>query len=177
VIDIATYCAAVMATEHRQHRFARPPGAAELLLVRHGESAAAVDGIDFPTVDGQGDPPLHPDGEQQAIKVADRLQHEDISAIYVTTLQRTVQTAAPLAEARHITPVTLPPGDVDGLVARLHALGPNDRALVVGHSNTVPVILSALDAGTVTIADDEHDNLFIVVPRSGARPTSLRIRY
>ena len=36
--------------------------------------------------------------------MADRLQHEDISAIYVTTLQRTAQTAAPLAARLGITP-------------------------------------------------------------------------
>ena len=36
-------------------------------------------------------------GEQQAIAVGERLKHETIDAIYVTSLQRTVQTAAPLA--------------------------------------------------------------------------------
>jgi 2,3-bisphosphoglycerate-dependent phosphoglycerate mutase len=88
----------------RQHRFARPPGAAELLLVRHGESAPAVEGERFPLVDGQGDPPLHEEGEQQARLVADRLAGEGISAIYVSTLRRTAQTAAPLAERLGIRP-------------------------------------------------------------------------
>ena len=116
-----------MAREIRQQRFARPPGAAELLLVRHGESAAAVEGQSFPmTPDGHGDPPLHPDGEAQAVLVADRLQSEDISAIYVTTLQRTAQTAAPLAERRGITPVVEPRlrevhlGEWEGGVFRKH---------------------------------------------------------
>ncbi|HYD10632.1 MAG TPA: histidine phosphatase family protein [Acidimicrobiales bacterium] len=92
----------------RQQRFSRPPGACELLLVRHGESAAAVEGQPFPLVDGQGDPPLHPEGEKQAVRVADRLEGEDIAAIYVTTLQRTAQTAAPLAERLGLTPVVEP---------------------------------------------------------------------
>lgn len=50
--------------------------------------------------DGHGDPPLHADGHLQAQQVADRLVStgEQISAIYVTTLQRTVQTAQPLAD-------------------------------------------------------------------------------
>ena len=91
--------------EIRQLRFTRPPGAAELLLVRHGESAAAREGEPFPLVDGQGDPPLHEEGHRQAALVADRLQHEDITAIYVSTLQRTAQTAAPLGDRLGITPV------------------------------------------------------------------------
>lgn len=83
---------------YRQYRFERPPGACELLLVRHGESAPARDDEPFPLVDGHGDPPLDPVGVEQAERVADRLEHEDITAIYVTTLRRTVETATPLAK-------------------------------------------------------------------------------
>jgi probable phosphoglycerate mutase len=87
-----------------QHRFSRPPGAAELLLVRHGESIPARDDQPFALVDGQGDPELDPRGHEQAERVADRLAPEDVSAIYVTTLQRTAQTAAPLAARLGLTP-------------------------------------------------------------------------
>jgi 2,3-bisphosphoglycerate-dependent phosphoglycerate mutase len=87
-----------------QARFRRPPGACELLLVRHGESIPARDDQPFPLVDGQGDPELDPRGHEQAERVADRLEHEDVAAIYVTTLQRTAQTAAPLAARLGITP-------------------------------------------------------------------------
>src|SRR5437879_11593176 len=45
----------------------------------------------FTLVDGHGDPPLDVVGEQQAERVAERLGGEDIAAIYVTTLRRTVQ--------------------------------------------------------------------------------------
>ena len=90
--------------EYRQPRFSRPPGACELLLVRHGESAPARDDRPFTLVDGHGDPELSPAGREQAYRVADRLAQEDISAVYVTTLQRTVQTAAPLAARLGIEP-------------------------------------------------------------------------
>ena len=92
--------------EIRQHRFQAAPGACEILLVRHGESAPFVEGEPFPLVDGHADPPLHPDGQVQAQQVADRLvaTGERISAIYVTTLTRTHQTAAPLAERLGIEP-------------------------------------------------------------------------
>ena len=39
---------------------------------------------------------------------AERLQHETISAIYVTSLQRTHQTAAPLAARLGLTPIEEP---------------------------------------------------------------------
>lgn len=58
-------------------------------------------------VGGHADPPLHDDGHVQAQQVADRLiaTGERIAAIYVTTLTRTHQTAAPLAERLGIEPV------------------------------------------------------------------------
>jgi 2,3-bisphosphoglycerate-dependent phosphoglycerate mutase len=94
-------------SEYRQSRFRRPPGACEILLVRHGESAPARPGAPFPLVDGHGDPPLDPAGEAQAERVAERLvaSGEPIAAIYVTTLRRTAQTAAPLAARLGLEPV------------------------------------------------------------------------
>ncbi len=89
----------------RQQRFHSPAGATDVLLIRHGESAPAEPGAPFPLVDGHGDPPLHPDGREQASRVADRLAGEDLAAIYVTNLRRTAETAAPLAERLGLGPV------------------------------------------------------------------------
>lgn len=94
--------------EYRQHRFTRPAGAAEIFLVRHGESAPMIPGRPAPRVDGHGDPALAPEGHEQARRVAERLAGHEIAAIYVTTLQRTVQTAAPLAQRLGVTPVVVP---------------------------------------------------------------------
>jgi 2,3-bisphosphoglycerate-dependent phosphoglycerate mutase len=84
---------------YRQLRFEPPPGALDLVLIRHGESEAYQDGRPFPLVGGHGDPPLSPLGIEQARRVCARLAVEHIDAIYVTTLRRTAQTAAPLAVA------------------------------------------------------------------------------
>ena len=61
----------------------------------------------FALVGGHGDPPLAPAGVEQAELAAQRLidTGESIAAIYVTTLQRTVQTAAPLAERLGLDPI------------------------------------------------------------------------
>lgn len=90
--------------EYRQHRFRPPPGACDILLIRHGESQPARLDRPFPLVDGHADPPLDPRGRDEARRVAERLAEEEISAIYVTPLQRTQQTAAPLAERLGLEP-------------------------------------------------------------------------
>lgn len=89
----------------RQWRFQPPPGATEILLVRHGESEPAVEGQSFALLDGQSDPALAPEGEAEAEQVCDRLASEHIDAIWVSTLRRTAQTAAPLARRLGLTPV------------------------------------------------------------------------
>jgi probable phosphoglycerate mutase len=92
----------------RQHRFTPPPGATELVLVRHGESAPAVVGQPFDLVDGHGDPALSPEGREQAVKVCARLAGEGVDAIYVSKLRRTAETAEALAGALGL-PMTVDP--------------------------------------------------------------------
>jgi probable phosphoglycerate mutase len=94
--------------EYRQPRFVPPAGATEILLIRHGESAPARMDEPFPMVDGHGDPPLAPDGHEQARLVGIRLADEPIDAIYVSTLQRTHETAAPLVAAVGLEPTVEP---------------------------------------------------------------------
>lgn len=79
----------------RQIQYRRPPGATELVLIRHGESAPLVVGESMPLHNGQGDPTLSPEGVEQAERLADRLVEEEIDAAYATTLRRTVETATP----------------------------------------------------------------------------------
>jgi 2,3-bisphosphoglycerate-dependent phosphoglycerate mutase len=93
---------------HRQARFQAPPGAAELILVRHGESEPAVEGRPFPLVGGHGDPALAPEGRTQADLVCRRLALEGVDAIYVTSLRRTAQTAEPLARHLGLEPTVEP---------------------------------------------------------------------
>jgi probable phosphoglycerate mutase len=93
------------AAGYRQHRFLPPSGATELLLVRHGESEPAHMDAPFPLTDGRADPALAPEGAEQADLVARRLAAGPaIDAIYITSLRRTAQTAAPLARLTGLTP-------------------------------------------------------------------------
>jgi probable phosphoglycerate mutase len=84
--------------EYRQYRFSLPPDGTDLLLIRHGESEPARRGRSFPvSEDGQADPVLAAEGRREAERLADRLAGAGLTALYVSTLRRTTQTAAPLA--------------------------------------------------------------------------------
>jgi len=91
-------------TAFRQRRYEVPPGATDLLLVRHGASEAYRDGMMFPLVEGHGDPPLSAEGADQAQLVSARLAAAGVDAIYVTNLRRTAETAAPLAALTGLRP-------------------------------------------------------------------------
>ena len=94
--------------EYRQSRYRPPPGACEILLVRHGESAPHVPGTTFALKDGHGDPPLSPEGREQAELLGARLANEHLDAIYVSSLVRTHETAAPTAAAHGLEPTIVP---------------------------------------------------------------------
>ncbi len=85
--------------------FTPAPGASQILLIRHGQSAPYVSGRPFPLIDGHGDPELTELGRFQAKRVGQRLSKEPVAAIYVSSLTRTHQTAAPLAEALSLEPI------------------------------------------------------------------------
>ena len=90
-----------------QTQFSLPAGATEVILVRHGASANAMPGAPFPLIDGRGDPPLADAGEEQARAVGASLADEPLAGIFVTSLRRTQQTAAPLAEATGVMPTVV----------------------------------------------------------------------
>jgi probable phosphoglycerate mutase len=102
-----------------------PPGATEIVMVRHGASAPPVEGIPNPLVGGHSDPALAEAGKAQAELVAESLRGEPIAAIFVSTLRRTAETAAPLAAALGLEPVALADlrevflGDFEGGVYRI----------------------------------------------------------
>ena len=93
-----------MSETYSQRAFAVPPDATDLIVIRHGASAALEPGETFELVEGHGDPPLAPEGREQARRVAERLHGEPLRALFVTPLQRTHQTAEPLVAATGLEP-------------------------------------------------------------------------
>jgi len=74
-------------------------------LARHGEVLHAVEGRFF----GHTDVALAPAGLAQARALAERLGAEPIEAVYASDLLRAQQSAAPLAAARGLGAVVVPP--------------------------------------------------------------------
>jgi 2,3-bisphosphoglycerate-dependent phosphoglycerate mutase len=167
---------------YRQHRYAPPPGSTEILLVRHGESQPVDPDRPFDLVDGHGDPPLDPVGVEQAQRLADRLAGEDIAAIYVTTLQRTVQTAAPLARRLGIEPAVEPNlrevflGEWEGGLLRMKA-EQRDPAFVraieeerwdpIPGAEPVETFRARVNEGIRRVANAHPDERVVVVTHGG----------
>jgi len=149
---------------------AAPPAAVAqeaVFLVRHAERA-----------DSSADSTLSEAGEARALRLAGWLNAARITHIYTSELRRTIQTAMPFAAASRLSPQQAPAGNTQALVNQVTALGSHDRALIVGHSNTIPEILRGLGVkAAVTIADSEYDNIFLVVPRKDAEPALFRFKY
>jgi broad specificity phosphatase PhoE len=133
-----------------------PSGKGLILLVRHAERAPSAMTDDAPLTDA---------GKARAQRLAAMLAGADVKAVFTTRFRRTQDTAKPLADLLRLTPIE--ESDTVQLVAALRTRG-NETVLVVGHSDTVPDVIKAFGGPAVTIADDEFDALFVLVPASGA---------
>lgn len=132
------------------------PGKGLIILVRHAERSQAA---------ASDDPPLTDAGNARAQRLAAMLAKSRITTVFVTRFQRTQETARPLADLLKLTPIDK--SDSDQLIAELRTRG-SDTVLVVGHSDTVPDVIKAFGGPTVTIDDDDFDDLFVLVPATGA---------
>ena len=123
-----------------------------VILVRHAEK-----------VDDSRDPLLSEAGEARAQELARLLAPRGISAIFTTQYQRTRLTAAPLAARLQLTPTVVEASVSADTLARRIREHSGTTVLVVGHSNTVPVIIRALGGPDIgQIPDAEYDNLYIL---------------
>jgi broad specificity phosphatase PhoE len=161
-----------------------------VILVRHAEKA--------PIAAGESDPLLSAAGEQRAQALADLLRrwelgpesraydpdaivrNRGIDRIFVTQYRRTQATAAPLAQLLRIVPDTFSTRATDhpaavAAAARAHR---GKALVVVGHSNSIPAIITALGAGPMAdLCEAEYSNLFIVVLKDGVPPRLERRTY
>jgi 2,3-bisphosphoglycerate-dependent phosphoglycerate mutase len=80
-----------------QRAMAAPPGAREVILVRHGAcDPPAADGL----IAGRSDPSLNERGREEAAAAGERLAREPVAAVFISHLRRTEETAAAII-ARH----------------------------------------------------------------------------
>ncbi len=142
-----------------------------VLLVRHAEKAEAP----------ADDVALSAAGRARADALAAALAHARVDAIVTTQFRRTRETAEPLARRLGLTPIVVPAGSD----TRAHAQAVADAVrragrtvLVVGHTNTVPVIIAALGGpGFDELCESDYDNLFVLALPPGGSPGLTQARY
>lgn len=103
-----------------------------IFLVRHADK-----------VSEETDAPLSDAGHRRAECLANTLADAQIQQIFTSDLQRTQQTAAPLAEKLQLKPVAIPLSKPEDLVQAIRS-GKASNVLVVWDDATLPKVLRAL---------------------------------
>lgn len=148
-----------------------PPQTA-FLVVRHAEKIEQ-------DPDDPDDPALDASGLRRADALAELLAKVPLSAVYATPTRRARQTAEPLArrhglEVRDYDPAQPP----SALATVLHTRHAGATVLVVGHSNTVPGIVSALCACPMApLTEQDYGDLFEVRIAANGASTLDRRRF
>jgi broad specificity phosphatase PhoE len=103
-----------------------------------------------------------------------------IGKIYVTDTRRTQQTAAGLAQRLDLRPVIIDAKvDARDLARRVLRENRGSRALVIGHSNTVPELVAALARvdKVLPIGEEEFDTMYVVTVPTLGKVSVLRLKY
>lgn len=141
-----------------------------IIVVRHAEKASQV----------ERDPALSAAGVARAAALDSVLADAKVRAIIVTPYRRNAETAMGVALTHDVTPMLVPvSGEVAGHAAQVAELAKAQEGvvLVVGHSNTVGAIVTALGGPVIgDLCDANHDQLFLVT-FSAAGTQVVRSRY
>ncbi|MEQ8924503.1 MAG: phosphoglycerate mutase family protein [Fulvivirga sp.] len=139
-----------------------------VILVRHAEKGFSED----------GDPSLNKKGNARAKHLVEMLESQEIDEIFTTPFKRTRETVAPIAEAKGIKVQEYNPFNLDAMLEIISAMK-GQSLLVVGHSNTIPVLINKLigEERYKMIDEDEYNNMFIVSLNSVGDGKVLHLKY
>lgn len=135
-----------------------------VFLIRHAERA-----------EGEN-PPITEAGRERAFRWAEMLSGAGITKVFTSEARRTRETGAIIAEALGVEVEALPTGNTQALLDMMERDHGEDRVLAVGHTETIPGILTALGVfDLVSMPKDDYARLFVVVTGS-ADPVVLDMR-
>lgn len=144
-----------------------------IIFVRHAEKDLTV----------ADDPPLSDAGRLRAAELARQLVDADVvagvDAVYSTPFKRTQQTARAVADALDLPVNIYAVDDDEAVLENILKRHKGKIILVVGHSDTLPVLIANLGASkrVPPIHEDEYDNIYVIsIPWFGKTKT-IRLRY
>lgn len=144
-----------------------------IIFVRHAEKV----------VDAGDDPSLSPAGNRRAAELARQMVDADVvagvDALYATKFKRSRETVEPLAKALGLEINEYDAEDTEGVLETILRTHKGKIILVVGHSDTIPLLIANLGASknVPPIADNEYDNIYLIsIPWFGKTKT-IRLRY
>jgi broad specificity phosphatase PhoE len=147
-----------------------PAQPSTVILVRHAEKTG-------PT----GDVALSEAGTRRAKDLAAALADARVGSVITTQFQRTKLTGAVVAEAMKLTPIVVSAGSashVADVAAAVRARPAGEVVLVVGHSNTVPAIVTALGGPKLPdLCDSQYSQMFILQLDGMNPPKVIRATY
>ena len=144
-----------------------------IIFVRHAEQ----------TSHDEVDPSLSEAGKRRVTELTRQLVDADvvagIDAIYSTPFKRSTETVQPLADRLNLPISIYGPDDTEEVLETILKAHKGKIILVVGHSNTVPVLIANLGASKKVppIEQGEFDNIYIIsIPWFGKTKT-IRLRF
>lgn len=164
ILHLALLVLGACATGAARERAAEPPAAATIVVVRHAETAG----------DDPRDPSLSDAGRARAQALLRSVRHLGIRAVYTSQYRRTRDTGRVIADSLNAPLIEVPitQSDIESysraLLERIDTEHPAGAVLVVGHSNTAPVMAEVASGRPAEpIAETDYGRLFIVFRTAG----------
>jgi len=143
-----------------------------IIFFRHAEQ----------TSHDEADPPLSEAGQRRVAELTRQLVDADvvagIDAIYSTPYVRSLETARPIADQLDLPINSYAADDTEEILDTILKNHKGKIILVIGHGNTLPVLIANLGASkkVPAIAQNEFDNIYIIsIPWFGKTKT-IRLR-
>ena len=137
-----------------------------VIVVRHAEKA-----------DSSNDPGLSADGMRRAQALAELFRGAGVTHVVTSEYRRARETGEPLASALKVPIEQVPARDLAALVAKIRGFDPAAIVLVVGHSNTIPPMLTALGwPNQLDLKEGDYDDAFVLVAHPAQRASVVRLK-
>ncbi|MDJ0716807.1 MAG: histidine phosphatase family protein [Prochloraceae cyanobacterium] len=120
---------------------------------------------------------LNCQGKARAKELVQVVEKANVKAIFMTDTQRSQQTAEPLAQHLNLAPTSYE--GLQELVSQILSQYNGQAVFVVGHSNTLPLIVQAFggNSDNCQLSGNEYDNLCVISVYGSERANVINLQY